>query len=249
MQKLIYSLLISIAFCEPSCEASFFKEFEGAYYSHYNERLEIIAKFLPEDPIIFEAGGHYGIDTIRFAKRWPKSQIITFEPNPHAFEIFSLATQGLSQVHGHNLAVNNYNGEATLYVCYGSTGNDPRFEGASSLLKASEYMEKNYQGPKVKVPCVVLDDWCKKNQIDQIDFMWLDLEGLELQVLKSSPTILDTVNVIYTETNFQPFRVGMTQYKDLKEFLEQKRFKLVSHWYAENFQGNAIFVKKEPFEN
>ena len=79
--------------------------------------------------------------------------------------------------------------------------------------------------------------------------MWLDLEGMELQVLKSSPKILESLKVLYTETNFLDFRKGMTQYNDLKHFLERSRFKLIAHWYAEGFQGNAVFVKKEDFEN
>lgn len=77
--------------------------------------------------------------------------------------------------------------------------------------------------------------------------MWLDLEGLELQILASSLKILDTVKLIYTETNFLEFRKGMTQFKDLKKFLNNFGFKLLSHWYAEGLQGNAIFVKNIEF--
>ena len=88
----------------------------------------------------------------------------------------------------------------------------------------------------------------QENSIDLIDFMWLDLEGLELQVLKSSPRILEKVKIIYTETNFFEFRKGMTQFNDLKIFLENVGFRLLSHWYVEGFQGDAIFIKKELFE-
>lgn len=73
--------------------------------------------------------------------------------------------------------------------------------------------------------------------------MWLDLEGFELQFLKSSPHILKTVKVIYTETNFFHFREGMTQYNDLKTFLEAEGFTVVAHWYSEGMQGDAIFVR------
>jgi hypothetical protein len=101
----------------------------------------------------------------------------------------------------------------------------------------------------VGVSCVILDDWCKKNNVDHIDFMWLDLEGLELQILQSSPLILNTVKVIYTETNFYEFRKNMTQYGALKEFLNSSGFRLLSHWYAQAHQGNAIFVRKEIYES
>lgn len=227
------------------------QRYEGVkiYEEALGRPLDVVAQFIPDDPVIFEAGGHYGEDTVRFAMKWPKGNVISFEPNPHAYELLSQATAGFNNVSAHHLAINDYNGQALLYVCYGTTGDNPVFEGASSLLEASDWQAVHYKGPKVIVPCVVLDDWCRENGVDHIDFMWLDLEGLELQILKSSPRMLDSVRVIYTETNFLDFRKGMTQYNDLRAFLEKSRFKLLAHWYAEGFQGNAIFVKKEDFEN
>lgn len=256
--KKIYFLIFTIFFCltayandpyPPRYEGlpMFKKLIKPLDAQALEKRLDVIAKFIPSNPIIFEAGGHYGTDTIRFAKKWKDSMIISFEPNPHAFEKFLETTKEFSNVNGFNIAVNNYNGTAVLHVCHGSTGDNPIYEGASSLLEPSKWMEIHYQGPKVSVPCVILDDWCKKNNIRNIDFMWLDLEGLEYYVLKSSPEILKTVKVIYTETNFQMFRKGMTQYEDLKRFLEKSGFKLVAHWYALGLQGDAIFVKKELF--
>lgn len=223
------------------------RRFEGFFEEYTSRRLDLIAKFLPDDPIIFEAGGHYGTDTIKFSKKWPRGTIVSFEPNPHAFEKLVEATKNNSNVLKYNLAVNDYNGTAILNVCYGTNGDNPVFEGASSLLEPSEWMEIHYQGPKVEVPCVILEDWCKENNCGHIDFMWLDLEGLELHILQSSPEILKTVRVIYTETNFMEFRKGMTQYNDLKKFLHDSGFILLAHWYAEGFQGNAIFVRNDLF--
>lgn len=236
-----------LSFLRAECE-QYPARFEGFFQEYGGRRLDLIAKFLPNDPVIFEAGGHYGEDTIRFATRWPMGTILTFEPNPHAFEKLLETTKGVPNVHSYNLAVNNYNGTDILHVCYGTEGDNPVFEGASSLLEPIEWMEKHYQGPSIEVPCVILEDWCETNHFDHIDFMWLDLEGLELQILESSPRVLSKVKVIYTETNFLEFRKGMTQFKDLEKFLGNSGFRLLSHWYAEGFQGNAIFIRGELFE-
>jgi len=240
---------VGICFCiiRGECE-QYPRRFSGYCKEYDGKRLELVAKFIPDDPVIFEAGGHYGEDTVRLAKRWPNGSVISFEPNPAAFIRLSETVKDYESIHGYNLAVNNYSGTAVLNVCYGSTGDDPVFEGASSLLEPSKCMEIHYKGPKVKVPCVILDNWCMKNEIDHIDFMWLDLEGLELQILKSSPIILSTVKVIYTETNMFKFRKGTTQFESLRSFLEKSGFKLLSHWYNEGLQGDAIFVNKELFD-
>lgn len=213
--------------------------------SDIDTRLKIIDSYLPKAPIVFEAGAYHGNDSVKMASMWPEGKILSFEPNPSAFNLYQKKAKNYSNMFGYNLAVNNYNGTATFYLCWGTGGKDPVFEGASSLLTPSAEMRKHYMGPEVEVRCVILDDWCRDNKVKNIDFMWLDLEGFELQLLKSSPAILKTVKVIYTETNFFHFRQGTTPYNELKEFLNKQGFNIIAHWYNEGLQGDAIFVRKE----
>jgi FkbM family methyltransferase len=212
------------------------------------DRLSIIRLFLPENPTIFEVGAFDGTDSVKLAKAWPAGTIVSFEANHNQFVKYQEKASVYPNLQGYNLAVNTYNGVADFYVCWGSTGNDPVFEGASSLLPASEEMKANYKGPVIQVPCVIFDDWCEQNHLSAFDFMWLDLEGFELPFLKSSPRILQTVKVVYTETNLFNFRKGTTKFKNLKSFLEAKGFKMITHWYNEGLQGDAIFVRKEVLE-
>lgn len=210
-----------------------------------SERLEIINFFLPGNPTVFEAGAFDGHESVQFAKFWPNGRIISFEPNPSRFMNYQQNAAGIPNMQGYNLAVGTYNGVAEFYLCWGSSGLEPVFEGASSLLRPSESRKIDYQGPIIQVPCVIFDDWCAKNNVPSVDFMWLDLEGFELQFLKSSPQILKTTKVIYTETNFFGFRIGTTQYDELKAFLNAQGFEEIAHWYWEGLQGDAIFVRKE----
>ena len=59
------------------------------------------------------------------------------------------STKDIINVYAYSLAVNDYNGIAVLNVCY---GDNPVFEGASSLLEPSEWVQIHYQGPKLEVP-------------------------------------------------------------------------------------------------
>lgn len=211
--------------------------FEGVCGEYGNDRLALIARFLPEDPKIIEAGGHHGTETVKFVQKWPKATIYSFEPHPDSFQRLCAATRHFSNVRTIPYALADKEGKATLHTCLVN-------DGASSLLPSSNWMADYYQGPKVEVRCEVLDKWCERNQVHKVDFLWLDMEGMELPVLQSSPQILETVCAIYTETNFQEYRKGMTQYNALKSFLEKKGFALVAHWYMENFQGDALFVRR-----
>lgn len=217
-------------------------KFEGNFEGWEQKRLDLISLFLPPNPVILQAGGHYGDEAIIFALLWPNSTVISFEPNPHAFSLFTSKTSRFPHIHGYNLALHERNERAILYVCHGTCGKDPKFEHASSLLKPTQEMAIHYEGPQIKVKGVILDDWCKKNGVKHVDFMRLDVQGSELQVLKHCPKILRTVKVLYVNTNFFAFRVGTTLHQDLKKFLDDSGFTLLAHWYKEGLEGSAIFI-------
>lgn len=243
-------LMITLFSCYSYVHAENYpKKFEGSFEKWEQKQLDLISFFLPDAPVILQAGGHYGGETVQLATYFPSSPIFSFEPNPHAFEILCANTINYPNIKTYPYALNEYIGRAPFYICHGSLGTDAAFEHASSLLKPSECMEIHYQGPCVDVDCVELDDWCRRNDIDHIDLMCLDLQGAELQVLKSSPEILNQVKCLSIHTHFFPFRIGTTTYTELRAFLEESGFQLLSHWYREGLDGRAIFVKKDFFFN
>lgn len=211
-----------------------------------------VAYFIPYNPIIVEAGGYEGKNTKQTASAYPDGRVIVFEPNPRAFEQLLNKCADLSNVVAIQAALNTYNGAAKLHINHGVYCNDAQLEKWSSLLEGFCFGTADYfncfKGPDVEVPCVILDDWCKENHIDHIDCLHLDTEGFELQILKSSPDILKTVIVIHTKTNLTLFRQGTTQYSELKEFLEQSGFTLLSHWYLEGLQGEATFIQTRIYD-
>jgi FkbM family methyltransferase len=209
--------------------------------------IDHLKPFLPSDPVILEAGGHEGEDTIEFAKNWPMGSIFTFEPNPRAYRELLNRCAGYPQIHPFPLALDITGGTKTFYLCQGPE-HSPEKEGGSSLLPSSPYMIYHFQGDTITVESITLDSWCEAERIDRIDFMWLDLEGKELDVLKSGPNILNTTNIIYTETNLQEFRINCCTFTQLKKYLEDNDFILVAHWYIKDWQGDALFIKRKHLE-
>jgi FkbM family methyltransferase len=223
-------------------------KFEG-FFGEPTDRISNLTGnvwyFLPYNPVIIEVGGYEGQNIAQVASFYPDGRIIVFEPNPRAFSVLKKNIQDFKFVTAVNAALNSYNGTAQLNVCHGIYRDDVSFDKWSSLL---EDHQNYFRGFTVEVPCVVLDDWCKENQIDHIDLLHLDTEGFELQILKSSPEILKTVVVVHTKTNLASFRQETTQYLELRQFLEQSGFELFSHWYLEGGQGEATFIQKRIFD-
>lgn len=208
----------------------------------YNDSsiLQLVKKIIPEDPVIVEAGAHHGEDTCNMKHLWPKSTIFAFEPNPNSFSLTKERIKNLSDVYCFPLGLYDYSGSHVFYKCNLD-------DGASSFLESTEKRKSFYrdQAP-IEINCITLDDFAEENNIEKVDFVWLDVEGAELNVFKGAKKVLENLDAVYLEVNFQEFRKGMTQYEDVKRFLEKAGFFQI--YITPNIkldvQANALFVKK-----
>lgn len=200
--------------------------------------IEYAAPFLPDNPVILEAGVCNAQDTICMKKRWPNSTIYGFEALPHHFSLATQNTKHLTGITLYQKALFNKLGTFTFYLSH-------VLPGASSLLKdnlASVKEAATYSDEPITVECTTIDEWAKNNNIKKVDYLWLDTEGAELYILKHSTTILKTIKVISIEANFREFRTGMTMFPELYDFLIEQKFVLKYIWGSPEWQAVAIFV-------
>lgn len=199
---------------------------------------DLLKKYMPEDPVIVEAGAQFGEDISWKVQMWPNSQIHAFEPSPESYDELKKNTLSFKNVTTHKLALSNNPGLQNFYLA----------GGASSLLKPSEGFNNDYfhadLNHPIQVEVIQLDQWAQQNQVKKIDFIWLDTEGNELNVLQSGLQILKTVKLIFTEINFNRFWEKCVLYEDLKSFLVTQGFVEVWRDISPNWNGNVLFVRK-----
>lgn len=200
---------------------------------------EFITQFLPENPIVLEAGAHIGRDTVKLAKLWPHGIIHAFEPIPILFEQLRKITARFTNIQCYQYALSNKSGITSIYE---STGIDT----LSSMLQPTDYFTSNsiISFNQIEVPTVTIDSWAQQNHISAIDFMWLDLQGYELEVLKASPTILETAQVILTEVSTIERYKNNPLYYEVRAWLEQQSFKMIQEDFFKKTWGNVLFVRK-----
>lgn len=207
--------------------------------------------FLPKCPVILEAGVCDATDTLQFKKIWPKATIYGFEPNPDFYKKATMKTSGLKNIKIYNKALFQYSGNIQFFV-------SNKYAAASSVLEdnlTQIVLPPNHPGPSVdqlsyedepiNVECITIDDWAKSTNISHVDYLWLDTEGAELNILKTATSILPKVKVISVEVNFQEFRREMTLFPDLYEFLYSQGFRIKYIWGNPKLQGVAIFVNQQ----
>jgi FkbM family methyltransferase len=219
------------------------------YVAENAQQIEdLIARLLPENPVIFEIGAYEGMHTKELAARYPNSHIYSFEPNPRAFSVLATNIVDMPQVLAVNMAAGTINGTVPLYLCRGVYCEDLNMEKHSSLLDGHATAGDPFKGPSIDVPCTLLDTWCQNNNVDHIDYLILDTEGYELQIVKSSPHILKTARVITTKTYLYPFRKFTTKYENLRKFLESKGFVLIAHACRSELCGEATFIHQSVYD-
>ncbi|HNZ27043.1 MAG TPA: FkbM family methyltransferase [Spirochaetota bacterium] len=206
-----------------------------------------IIKYLPNNPIILEAGAAEGGDTVEFSELLPDARIYAFEPVSKTFKILAENVKTRPNVTIYNMALSDTVGEAQINI---SSKIDNRDEAATSstLLNPKGHLSfhKNIVFDTTEtIKTITLDEWAKENKIEKVDFMWLDMQGMEYRVLNSSPEIFKTVKLLYTEVSLKEMFEGAPLYDTFKKWLKDKGFKVVKEEFLWEDMGNVLFIRKK----
>lgn len=121
---------------------------------------------------VLDVGANVGVLTLRFASLvGPVGQVLAFEPCPANLQLLekTLSANGMAAVSLFRFALGASEGSLPLTVAAGNSG--------YASLKA-EVGEKRFQVPVRRLSTVL-----RENETRQVDFMKLDVEGFEAEVL------------------------------------------------------------------
>lgn len=201
---------------------------------------QLLRDFLPNDAIILEAGAHKGTDTIKLAKLFPYGIIHAFEPVPFLFQELKKNCRAYENIFCYQYALSNTIGTQTMYVTYGT------LSATSSLFKPQDILQEHSDITyhTITVATITIDAWASQHKINRIDFMWLDMQGGELDALKGAINILKTTHAILVEVNLTQRYAGIPRYQEIKEWLEIRNFSVYLEHMHHATWGNVLFLKK-----
>ena len=100
-----------------------------------------------------------------------------------------------------------------------------------SLYKPNEELMRNYNYLEVAmlkststINTISLDDFVRKNSIDEVDFIKIDIQGAELDVFKGGVKTLENVVFIVSEVEFIPLYINQPLFGDVCKYLTEKNF-------------------------
>jgi 2-O-methyltransferase len=184
--------------------------------------LQEFRRLLPRRPTIIEIGAHDGSTTEGLRRLFPRGRILAFEPEPRAIVKFR-ARPALKAVTLVESAVSDRNGE-TIFYCSG--GRPPGYVGdewdasgsirkPTGVISAYPWIAFNRQ---IVVPVVPLDDEVKRQQIDAVDLIWVDVQGAEKDVIRGASETLKRTHYLYTECiDYEEYenQLGLQELRDL----------------------------------
>lgn len=134
-------------------------------------------------PLIIDGGANIGISVLYFKNLYPNCRVLAFEPDPAIFQILqtNINEFKLKQVELHCKAV--WSSETTLeFMVEGADGGRIVENGASNQ-KISQ------------IETVRLHDYLNQ----KVDFLKLDVEGAETEILKDCQDVLHNVQNLFVE--------------------------------------------------
>jgi FkbM family methyltransferase len=190
--------------------------------------------------VIVEAGAHVGVDTVEMARLWPQAMIHAFEPVSSLFEQMKVNAAPFSNIRCYREGLSENGGFQKIFVSSGAS------DGSSSLLPPREHLTEHPEvrfEEEMEVETVTLDGWQKREGIEKIDFLWLDLQGMEPAVLKKSPKAMEGVSVIHTEVSLKEVYDGGELYPEFRRWLEDQGFIVKMEQLPWADMGNVLLIR------
>ncbi len=166
------------------------------YFNAYEQDLlRQVRPFFPASGIVFDVGAHVGFYALNIAKQLRSGKVYAFEADPDNFARLrrncALNTFG-EKVALHNVAVSSHEGTVTFYrsaADHSGWGSLNRFEGVATR--------------ELPVSAVTLDRFVEREAIDRIDFMKIDVEAHEFEVIEGAARCLEnkSIHSIFIEYN------------------------------------------------
>ena len=150
------------------------------------KELTFCSSWIPEGGVVVDAGACIGDQTVLYAQMvGAGGNVFAFEPQPQSFEALERNTENLVNVRPVQLGLSDHVGTAELSTV-------PNI-GASFLGVDGQFPDApDAKWPLTTVKLTTLNHWMRENVLglDRVDFLHLDAEGHESQILKGAEWII-----------------------------------------------------------
>lgn len=178
-----------------------------------------IRRYLPnlEVSVVFDVGANVGQSTSSYVKWFPRARIFAFEPAPGPFARVSELFRQNPRVEVHDIAMSSAVGTGRLFL-------QGRNDAGSSLDPSVVVGDR----PSHTVPLSTIDTFCDTHAVDRIQFLKIDTEGHDLDVLRGAAERLRSqrIDLVQVEAGMNRDNHTHVPFEDFKRHLEEYGYSL-----------------------
>jgi FkbM family methyltransferase len=195
---------------------------------------KLIAKYGMKITGVIQAGAHWG-EEVDLLLSVTDGELHLFEPCEDSYEKLLSKSWDFDRIYTHNFALGASCTEAYLNV---ETKNNGQ---SNSILKPKQhllyYPDIEFKDVE-RALMIMLDNVALTN----CNFLMLDVQGYEHEVLKGATETLKHIDYIYTEVNREELYENCAMVEDLDNYLTDFR-RVETKWKRKGF-GDALYIRK-----
>jgi FkbM family methyltransferase len=184
-----------------------------------------------------DVGAHFGetVDTIR--QVYGDANILSIEANPACEEVIRSKRV--------NYAICLLGQKSGAVAKFFVNRNDPTSTGCSVYLEKTDHFK---DANILELDTYALDDIITNK--DEFDFLKMDVQGAEIDVMKGATKLLEKIRWVYAEVSFTSFNEGAPLFNDVNDYLRQSGFAIsdmCDPTYVDHklIQCNILFERKQ----
>lgn len=208
------------------------------YFNGYYEGREVwvLKKILKQDDVIIDVGANIGSWTLLFGKIAGKGKVYAFEPSTLYANLTSNVSlnQSLLNVECYRLALGNTKGLVIEDDTY-------RQDYNGGMIR---FLPGNTMEDPQAVEMTTLDDWTEVNNIRRLNWLKIDTEGMEYQIIQGGTKTLNAFQPnIMIEVNAENLKYFKSSVSDLYDLIRSHGYR---YFYTAGKRGE---LKKSAFSS
>jgi FkbM family methyltransferase len=205
------------------CDISFLMQRQFYFFGTYFQEEQNIVDWMEcakDSEVILDVGANLGIYSLAALAANPRARVHAFEPTPEIAGRLAetMEKNGLQDlVRVNEMMVGENSDSAYLNFCTSENGKN---EGMN-------YITQNpVSDGALEVVGTTLDDYCKKNELAQLDLVKIDVQGNEPSVLRGAEELLRSraIKTIFMELNWSD-DIGKCPATETVKLLEANGFR------------------------
>ena len=215
-------------------------------YSYQKKWIKFLKKNKYNDfKILIDIGAHKGESIKLFSKNFIIKKIISFEASPINFEYLKKKIKDNKQGYNNTeIVLENIALGAEEKIIEFNQFNESSSSTIKEIDKESKYYKRKFRlinflnnketYQKIKIKISKLKEYIEKNNIKKIDFMKIDTEGYEFEILLGLENKIKLVDIIMFEHHYDNMIKKGYTFEDINKLLIKNNF-------------NQIYKSRMPF--